>query len=65
MVKNPKLLEKFESELSAKEKTDYFKNLQIVEELYQEARALGIFPLKDPLDGIEIDIKIARVLNSV
>jgi hypothetical protein len=31
--------------------------------LYEEARSLGIFPLKEPLDGIESDIHLARRLN--
>jgi hypothetical protein len=26
---------------------------------------LGIFSLKDPLEGIEVDIRIARVLNNL
>ena len=41
------------------------QNFKIVEGHYREAVSLGIFPLKDPLDGIENDIKLARILNSV
>jgi len=37
--------------------------MKIYEALYEEARLLGIFPLKNPLDGIESDILLARVLN--
>ena len=37
----------------------------IAEALYEEARALGVFPLKDSLDGIEVDIRLARALNAV
>ena len=33
--------------------------------MYKEAVALGVFPRKDPLEGIEIDIKIAKVVKSV
>lgn len=33
--------------------------------MYREAVSLGIIPLKDPLEGVEIDIKIAEVINSV
>ena len=36
-----------------------------MEALYQEAVALGVFPLKDPLDGLEVDIRIAKVVNHV
>ena len=29
------------------------------------AEEIGVFPPKDPLEGIEVDMKIARVLNAV
>ena len=56
---------KFEMEFMKREKVDIMKNFQIVDGLYNEAVALGIFPLKNPLDGLEVDIKIARMINSV
>jgi hypothetical protein len=36
-----------------------------VEALYKEAVTLGVIPLKNPLEGIEVDLKIAQVINSV
>jgi hypothetical protein len=36
-----------------------------VEALYREAVALGVFPLQDSLEGLEVDIRIAKVVNSV
>jgi hypothetical protein len=65
MVKDYKKLEIFEKELMKREKPDPVKNFKIVEALYAEAVALGAFPLKDPLDGIEVDIRIAKAVNSV
>lgn len=65
MVKDYKELQEFERNLIAFEKPDYRKNFRIMEEMYKEALELGIFPLKNPLEGIEIDIKIAKVVNSV
>jgi transcriptional regulator with XRE-family HTH domain len=56
---------KFELEFLRKEKTDVVKNFHIVEALYKEAVTLGIIPLKNPLDGIEVDLRIAKVVNSV
>jgi len=41
------------------------RNFKILEALYQEAVSLGIIPLKNLLDGVEVDIKIAKVINSV
>jgi len=48
-----------------KEKVDFGRNLHIAEALYREAVTFGIIPLKDPLDGIDVDLRIARVVNSV
>lgn len=57
--------EAFEKDLIRREKPDLKRNLKIVEALYQEAVELGVFPLKDPLEGLEVDIRIAKVINSV
>ncbi len=65
MIKNPDLLQKFEDEFTQREKADFLKNIRLVDAMYREAVSLGIFPLKDPLDGVETDIKIAEVINSV
>ena len=63
MIRNTNLVWKFEREQIRKRKPDYFENLRIFEGLYKEAVHLGIFPLKDPLEGIEVDVKLARALN--
>jgi hypothetical protein len=65
MILDYKKLKKFEEELIRKEKVDIKKNFRIVEALYREAVELGVIPLKDPLDGLKTDIKIAKVVNSV
>jgi hypothetical protein len=64
MVKNPKILEEFKREEIKKEKSDYLKSLKIFEALWNEGVSLGVLPLKNPLEDIETDIKIARILNS-
>ena len=58
-------LQKFELDFLRKERPDIVRNLHIAEALYREAVALGAIPLKNPLDGIEVDLRIARVVNSV
>jgi transcriptional regulator with XRE-family HTH domain len=58
-------LRNFELDFLKKEKVDMVRNFRIAEALYREAVTLGIIPLKDPLDGIEVDLKIARIVNSV
>lgn len=65
MIKNYDKLRKFEDSLIRAQKADYFQNLRIFEGLYKEAVALGALPLKDPLEGIDVDIRLAKSLNSV
>lgn len=65
MIRNRKVLEKFEQDLARRERSSLKKNLEIVDALYQEAVALGVFPLKNPLEGIEIDIKFAKAAKRV
>lgn len=65
MIKNPDLLQNLEDERLQREKADFLKNMRLMEGMYWEAVSLGVFPLKDSLDGVEIDIRIAEVINSV
>jgi hypothetical protein len=57
--------QKFEMELSKKERVSIRSNFRIVEALYKEAVVLGVIPLKNPLEGLEVDIRIAKVINHV
>ena len=65
MIKNVSRLKKFEDNAIRRNRSDVRQNLRLIDSLYKEARALSVFPLRDPLSGLEIDIKIARVVNSV
>jgi hypothetical protein len=63
MIQNGRMLDLFERDLISRSAADFRQNLKIYEALYEEARRLGVFPLKDPLDGIDADIHLARILN--
>ena len=65
MIKNREKLQKFENEIIRNEKVNVLKNFRLVDAMYKEAVSLGIFPVKDALAGLEVDIKIAKVINSV
>ena len=65
MIKDARLLAEFEENELKKEKPDYASALRIFEAMWREAMLVGVLPLKDPLEGIEVDIKIARILNDV
>jgi hypothetical protein len=63
MIKNSRAIASFEDSLVRQSTADYRRNLKIMEALYREACSLGILPLKDRLDDIDTDIRLARVLN--
>lgn len=65
MVKNIKKLRAFEAARIKAEKVDVEQNFRILDALYEEARMLGAFPPKDPLEGIEVKIRIAQAVNNV
>jgi len=65
VIKNRKIVQKFEEKLIKKEKVNLIKNFQIMDAMYKEARALRVIPMKDPLNGWGIDAKIALVVNYV
>jgi hypothetical protein len=65
MIKDEKLLSRFEREYIRMEKTNYFDSLRFFEEMWNEGVYLGVLPSNDPLDGIEVDLRIARILNHV
>jgi len=60
-----KEFDKFSTIIHKREKTNISKKFQIVESLHQEAITLGIIPPKNPLEGLDVDLRIAKVINSV
>lgn len=63
MIKNPDILEQFEKERIKKEKLSFKKASKLFEGMWKEGINFGVLPSKDPLEGIEVDIRIARILN--
>jgi hypothetical protein len=63
VIQNPRLVESFERDLIRRTPVSYSRNVEIVEALCQEARLLGLWPPADPLDGIDTDVRLARILN--
>jgi len=63
MLKRRDLVEAFEKDQMRKASPDHQRSLRVAEALYEHARRLGALPLKDPLDGIEVDVRLARILN--
>lgn len=65
MIKDQKLWDQFERELLKKEEFSLEQKYRILNSMLREALNLGILPLEDPLEGIEVDIKIARIVNAL
>lgn len=65
MIKNSGILRRLEDEFIRSEgRLAYSHSLQVFTEMWKEARRFGVLPPKDPLEGIDTDIRVARVLNS-
>jgi hypothetical protein len=65
VVINSEKLRAFEDERIRTEKVDIERNFRIVDALYDEARMLGVLPPKDPLEGIDVKIRMAHVFNGI
>lgn len=63
MLKRADLVKAFEKEQMLREDPDHQRNLRIAEALYDHARRLGVLPPEDPLEGIEVDVRLARIIN--
>ncbi len=65
MIKNIKEFKKFEDEYIKNEELTLDEKFKIYDEMWLWAKELGIFPLKDSLDGIEKDIKLAKLFKKL
>ena len=65
MVKNKLKLNRFYQELIEKENISHKKALFIYEALHKEALSLGIVKAKNILDGLEVDLKVAKAINGL
>ncbi|MDH7553067.1 MAG: hypothetical protein QHH74_05370 [Spirochaetota bacterium] len=63
MIKNAKLLEEFEKECIIKHPLSYHDSLKLLDGMWELGMHLGVLPPEDPLEGIEVDIRVARILN--
>ena len=64
MIRDIALWERFEADWQRSTQSDPETNLRLFETLIKHARALGAWPPDDPLEGIEHDIRLARMVNT-
>lgn len=65
MIKNAHLLRNFEDDFLRNDvKRSAEQSLEILAAMWSEGVALGVLPPSDPWDGVDVDIRIARILNT-
>ena len=65
MIKNWNKLNKFNQKLIKEENLSYKKALSIYEALHKEAVSLGIINSENMLEGLEVDLRIAKTVNGL
>mgnify|MGYP006267406189 FL=1 len=64
MIRDVHTLRRFEDDLLEKgPQPSVQESLQLFESMWNEGITLGILPLSDRMEGIEVDIELARILN--
>ena len=65
MIKNAKLLKDFEDRVVRDEgRLDFERAMRLFSGMWDEGLVLHVLPPGEPLEGIEVDIRIAKALNS-
>ncbi len=65
MLKNPEKVDALEKGfMKSSAQPDFQKALEVFTALWKEAVSLGVLPPEDPLEGIEVDIRVAKIINS-
>jgi hypothetical protein len=59
------MLDEFYRKLDAEENLSYKEALAIYEMLHKEAVSLGAINSENILDGLDVDLRIARAINQV
>ena len=64
MLKDFKSIDQLEKDFIADNPLSYSQALRILESMWAEGVKLGVLPLQNPFEGLDIDFKIAKALNS-
>ena len=63
MIKKTKRLQQFEKEFVQKNSLSHLQALKLLDGMWEMGMALGVLPPDDPWEGIEVDIRVARIVN--
>ena len=65
MIKDVEILRKFERNFASSQgRLPYAQSRKLFAAMWKEGVTLGVFPSVDPLAGVDVDIRIARILNT-
>lgn len=65
MIRNYEVVRKLEDDFIREEgKLSFDRSIKLFTSMWNEGVKLGVIPPKKLLEGIEVDIRIAKVLNS-
>ena len=64
MIRDVQASRQWEGDECRREPVDVQRNLAIMEALFEEAKALGVWESQDPLEGFEVKLRLARALNT-
>jgi hypothetical protein len=65
MIRNGRMLDEFYRKLIEQEDISHKQALAIYEAMHAEAVSLGIISSKNILEGLEVDLRIARAINGL
>ncbi len=65
MIKNKRKLDRFYRKLMEEEDISHKEALRIYEELHREAVSLGAINSENILEGLEVDLRIAKAINGL
>ena len=64
MIRDPEAWRRWEARWQRRTPADLKANLRVFRTLMEHAHALGAWPPENPLEGIEVDIQLAKVVNT-
>jgi len=65
VIGNGRELEEFERELAKSDKRTLQSKFDLLDAMWEEAVYFGVLPPRDILEGLQVDLRVARTVNSV
>ena len=65
MITRPTVWRRTEARLQRRERFSYAQACRFFNALYHEARTLRVLPSRDPLEGLETDLRLAAALHGL